>query len=67
MKLDPSTTDNTPAGSSRMTVPESTADFNQWLQSMLAVARLPGGLPIEFRRKVNGARNRINCRCNQAD
>ncbi|CRK91789.1 CLUMA_CG005420, isoform A [Clunio marinus] len=38
--------------SSRMTIPESASDFNQWLQSMLAVARLPGGLPTEFRRKL---------------
>lgn len=52
MKLDISTSDSS-TGSSRMTIPESTSDFNQWLQSMLAVARLPGGLPnFEFRRKV---------------
>jgi hypothetical protein len=51
MKLDTSPSDE-PAGNSRMSIPESTSDFNQWLQSMLAVARLPGGMPIEFRRKV---------------
>lgn len=48
MKLDITT----PTGNSRMTIPESSSDFRQWLQSMLAVARLPGGLPTEFRRKV---------------
>ena len=52
MKLD-ITTSNSSTGSSRMTIPESASDFNQWLQSMLAVARLPGGLPLEFRRKVD--------------
>lgn len=51
MKLD-ITADDSATGSSRMTIPESASDFNQWLQSMLAVARLPGGLPTEFRRKV---------------
>lgn len=40
------------SASCRMTIPESASDFNQWLQSMLEVARLPGGLPVEFRRKV---------------
>lgn len=51
MKLDITSADSS-TGSSRMTIPESASDFHQWLQSMLAVARLPGGLPIEFRRKV---------------
>lgn len=44
--------ESTTTGSTRMSIPESASDFNQWLQSMLAVARLPGGLPTEFRRKV---------------
>jgi hypothetical protein len=52
MKIDTMSSDSTTTGSTRMTIPESASDFNQWLQSMLAVARLPGGLPIEFRRKV---------------
>lgn len=52
MKLDISASDSS-TGSSKMTIPDSASDFNQWLQSMLAVARLPGGLPIEFRRKVD--------------
>lgn len=29
------------------------SDFDQWLQAMKMVARLPGGMPPEFRRKVN--------------
>lgn len=28
------------------------SDFNQWLHAMKMVARLPGGTPPEFRRKV---------------
>lgn len=52
MKLDITSTSDTSTGSGRMTVPDSASDFHQWLQSMLAVARLPGGLPTEFRRKV---------------
>lgn len=55
MKPENLPTDTSTTESSRMTIPESASDFNQWLQSMLAVARLPGGLPIEFRRKV------LNC------
>lgn len=35
-----------------MNIPDSDIEYRQWLQSMLQVARLPGGLPIEFRRKV---------------
>lgn len=35
-----------------MNIPDSDIEYSQWLQSMLQVARLPGGLPIEFRRKV---------------
>lgn len=30
----------------------ATSDFNQWLHAMKMVARLPGGTPPEFRRKV---------------
>lgn len=52
MKIDTTLSEASTTGSTRMTVPESVSDFNQWLQSMLAVARLPGGLPVEFRRKV---------------
>lgn len=37
----------------RMTIPEATSDFNQWLHAMKMVARLPGGMPIEFRRKAS--------------
>lgn len=51
MKLDISTSDSS-TGSNKMTIPDSASDFNQWLQSMLAVARLPGGFQGEFRRKV---------------
>lgn len=28
------------------------SDFNQWLHAMKMVARLPGGMPPEFRKKV---------------
>jgi len=31
---------------------EATSDYNQWLHAMKLVARLPGGTPPEFRRKV---------------
>lgn len=37
----------------RMTIPEAASDFNQWLHAMKMVARLPGGMPIEFRRKAS--------------
>jgi hypothetical protein len=37
---------------SRMNIPDSDSEYRQWLQSMLQVARLSGGLPTEFRRKV---------------
>lgn len=30
----------------------TTSDFNEWLRAMKMVARLPGGPPPEFRRKV---------------
>lgn len=30
----------------------ATSDFNQWLHAMKMVARLPGGTPPEFRRKL---------------
>lgn len=30
----------------------TTSDFNEWLRAMKMVARLPGGMPPEFRRKV---------------
>lgn len=31
----------------------TTSDFNEWLRAMKMVARLPGGMPPEFRRKVH--------------
>ncbi|XP_043657089.1 microtubule-associated protein futsch isoform X4 [Drosophila teissieri] len=31
---------------------EATSDYNQWLHAMKLVARLPGGTPPEFRRKL---------------
>lgn len=31
------------------------SDFNQWLHAMKMVARLPGGTPPEFRRKVENS------------
>ncbi|XP_061401003.1 microtubule-associated protein futsch [Musca vetustissima] len=31
---------------------ESTSDYKQWLHAMKLVARLPGGIPPEFRRKL---------------
>lgn len=36
----------------KMAIPESAADYNQWLHAMKMVAGLPGGMPPEFRRKV---------------
>lgn len=30
----------------------SSSDFHQWLHAMKMVARLPGGMPPEFRRKL---------------
>lgn len=30
----------------------TTSDFSEWLRAMKMVARLPGGMPPEFRRKV---------------
>ncbi|EAT33292.1 AAEL014425-PA [Aedes aegypti] len=36
----------------KMGVPDSQSDFNQWLHAMKMVARLPGGMPPEFRRKL---------------
>ncbi|XP_035775923.1 uncharacterized protein LOC118457980 isoform X1 [Anopheles albimanus] len=38
--------------SKKMGVPDTQADFNQWLHAMKMVARLPGGMPSEFRRKL---------------
>ena len=31
---------------------EANSDYIQWLHAMKLVARLPGGMPPEFRRKV---------------
>ncbi|XP_062701985.1 uncharacterized protein LOC109622744 isoform X2 [Aedes albopictus] len=36
----------------KMGIPDSQSDFNQWLHAMKMVARLPGGMPPEFRRKL---------------
>ncbi|XP_039450504.1 serine-rich adhesin for platelets isoform X2 [Culex pipiens pallens] len=36
----------------RMGIPDTHADFKQWLHAMKMVARLPGGMPAEFRRKL---------------
>lgn len=36
----------------RMGIPDAESDFNQWLHAMKMVARLPGGMPPDFRRKV---------------
>ncbi|XP_050067992.1 uncharacterized protein LOC126556647 [Anopheles maculipalpis] len=38
--------------SKKMGVPDTQSDFNQWLHAMKMVARLPGGMPSEFRRKL---------------
>ncbi|XP_070509849.1 serine-rich adhesin for platelets [Chironomus tepperi] len=55
----PSTIDSTtnmpnivPQSGSRMTIPESSSDFKDWLEGIKMVARLPGGMPVEFRRKL---------------
>lgn len=42
-----------PTSGSRMAIPESTSDFKDWLEGIKMVARLPGGMPVEFRRKVS--------------
>lgn len=44
-----------PSSGSRVTIPESTSDFKDWLEGIKMVARLPGGMPVEFRRKVREA------------
>lgn len=56
----------------KMGVPDADSDFNQWLHAMKMVARLPGGMPPDFRRKVDkrdiilfvfsSDRNAYNCR-----
>lgn len=38
---------------------EAASDYNQWLHAMKLVARLPGGMPPEFRRKVSYGRLRL--------
>ncbi|GAB0090539.1 microtubule-associated protein futsch isoform X1 [Sergentomyia squamirostris] len=35
-----------------MGISTTTSDFNQWLHAMKMVARLPGGIPPEFRKKL---------------
>lgn len=37
----------------KMGIPDAESDFNQWLHAMKMVARLPGGMPPDFRRKVD--------------
>lgn len=62
--VDPSPATNMPNSGSRMTIPESTSDFKDWLEGIKMVARLPGGMPIEFRRKVRKSPEkqlRTNC------
>lgn len=44
---DPATSPSTMGASNT-----NSSDFNQWLHAMKMVARLPGGMPPEFRRKV---------------
>uniref|UniRef100_A0A336LYT1 CSON006250 protein n=1 Tax=Culicoides sonorensis TaxID=179676 RepID=A0A336LYT1_CULSO len=36
----------------KMGIPDAESDFNQWLHAMKMVARLPGGMPPDFRRKL---------------
>ncbi|XP_053689421.1 uncharacterized protein LOC128738353 [Sabethes cyaneus] len=36
----------------KMGIPDTQSDFNQWLHAMKMVARLPGGMPPDFRRKL---------------
>lgn len=42
-----------PSSGSRVTIPESQSDFKDWLEGIKMVARLPEGMPVEFRRKVS--------------
>jgi len=37
--------DIVPSSGTRMTIPESTSDFKDWLEGIKMVARLPGGMP----------------------
>lgn len=46
---------------SRMAIPESAADFKDWLEGIKMVARLPGGMPVEFRRKVISLTQLFKC------
>lgn len=42
-----------PPRSARIIIPMESAEFSQWRQSMLAIARqAPSGLPTEFRQKL---------------
>lgn len=47
------------ASANTAVAPVSASDFNQWLHAMKMVARLPGGMPPEFRRKVSTTRRNI--------
>ncbi|XP_055618343.1 serine-rich adhesin for platelets isoform X2 [Toxorhynchites rutilus septentrionalis] len=48
----PPSTSNSDYNLKKMGIPDAQSDFNQWLHAMKMVARLPGGMPSEFRRKL---------------
>ncbi|XP_032288894.1 microtubule-associated protein futsch isoform X2 [Drosophila virilis] len=43
---------STPASNADAGADDAASDYNQWLHAMKLVARLPGGTPPEFRRKL---------------
>lgn len=43
--------------------PLSASAFEQWKDAMKAVARLPLGIPDEFRKKVSAVENLFECTC----
>ncbi|XP_064555047.1 titin isoform X3 [Drosophila montana] len=43
---------STPASTADAGADDAASDYNQWLHAMKLVARLPGGTPPEFRRKL---------------
>lgn len=50
--LTPQQMQDNPNKMSLPTTTSTTSDFTQWLHAMKMVARLPGGMPPEFRKKL---------------
>ncbi|KAH8247395.1 hypothetical protein KR038_003705, partial [Drosophila bunnanda] len=51
-EVSPSATSSGSGSASAAADEEAASDYNQWLHAMKLVARLPGGTPPEFRRKL---------------